>query len=261
MAPDEIRRLAHQHESWRAETERVWSLAGIEPGCTVVDLGCGPGFTTIDLARRVGETGRVVAVDASTAAAHDLRAAVARHGIRHVDVVEAFEADVDLAAARPDVVFARWFYWFLPEPEASIARVAAALAPGGRLAVMDYCNYRGIGTEPRSDRFDRVFRAVYQSVADAGGSLDIGGRLPAIFRASGLRTTQVVALGRVARPGEPVWEWVSTFQTLHLPALVDKGYLTAEELAAHHAWWAALEANPDALFFAPPVVGVVGVKD
>jgi len=261
MAPEEIRRLAHQHEAWRDETERLWAAAGVGPGQTIIDLGCGPGFTTIDLARLVGPAGRVIGLDASTAAAHELRRAVTRHELRNVEVIEAFEADVDLAAFRPDVIFARWLYWFLPEAEASIRRVATALGPGGTFAVMDYCNYHGIGTEPESALFRKVFEAVHRSVADGGGSLDVAGELPAMFRRSGLRTTRLLPLMQVARPGDPVWQWVSEFQRLHLPALVDKGYLTPEELAAHQAWWASLTANPDAVFFAPPVMGVVGVKD
>jgi SAM-dependent methyltransferase len=261
MSPDEIRRLAHQHEAWRSETARLWALAGVGPGQTVVDLGCGPGFTTVDLAGLVGRAGRVVAIDSSTAAAHELRGTLARDRIGNVEVVEALEADVNLAAHGPDVVFARWLYWFLPEAGHSVARVAGALRPGARFVVMDYCNYRGIATEPRSALFDHVFRAVYQSVADGGGSLDIAGHMPRLFRASGLRVTALIALQQVARPGEPVWEWVSSFQRLHLPALVERGYLTAAELASHLAWWSELERNPDAVFFAPPVMGVVGVKD
>ncbi len=261
MAPDEVRRLAHQHDAWRAETERLWMLAGIGPGQTVVDLGCGPGFTSLDLARRVGDAGKVVAIDVSATALHELKSAAGREGLLNIEVVEAFEAEVELTQYAPDVVFARWLYWFLPEPEASVRRVAASLRPGARFAVMDYCNYHGIGTEPRADLFDRVFRAVYQSVSDAGGSLDVAGRLPGLFRANGLRTTHLVALNQVARPGDPIWTWVSTFQELHLPALVERGYLTADELSAHQAWWTAAGRSPDAVFFAPPVMGVVGVKD
>ncbi|HUF47178.1 MAG TPA: methyltransferase domain-containing protein [Vicinamibacterales bacterium] len=261
MAPDEVRRLAQQHDAWRVQTERVWDLAGIDAGATVVDLGCGPGFTTLDLARRVGPAGRVIAVDVSATALHELTVAADRAGVENLVVVEGFEAEIDLGAYAPDVVFARWLYWFLPEADESVARVAGALRPGARFAVMDYCNYLGIGTEPRAPGFDRVFGAVYRSVIDAGGSLDIAGRLPALFRAVGLRTTHVEPLDQVARPGEPVWEWVSTFQRLHLPALVDRGYLAAGELAAHEAWWMTLAGNPDAVFFAPPVLGVVGVKE
>lgn len=260
MAPDEVRRLAHQHEAWRAETERLWALAGVAPGQTVIDLGCGPGFTTLDLAGLVGPTGRVIGIDASTTAAHELRTAATARGLAQVEVVEGFEADLDLAAWRPDVVFARWLYWFLPEAEASVRRVAAALRPGGRFVVMDYCNYHGIGMEPASPGFARVFRAIYDSVADAGGCLDVAGRMPRWFGACGLDVTQIVPLSQVARPGEPVWTWVSTFQRLHLPPLVERGFLTADELASHQAWWADREQDPATVFFAPPILGVVGVK-
>jgi len=260
MAPEEIRRLAQQHGAWREQTERLWAAAGVEQGQTIVDIGCGPGFTTVDLARMVGPGGRVIGVEPSTAAAHELRAAVAREGLANVEVVEAFEADVNLAAYRPDIVFARWVYWFLPDAEASILRVAAQLEPGARFAVMDYCNYHGIGTEPASALFAKVFTAVHRSVAESGGSLDIAGRLPSLFRGAGLRTVRMLALSQVARPGEPVWQWVSEFQRLHLPALVEKGYLTPEELAEHQAWWSSLAGSPDSVFFAPPVMGVVGVK-
>jgi len=106
-----------------------------------------------------------------------------------------------------------------------------------------------------------VFEAVYRSVADAGGSLDVAGKLPALFRRCGLQSSHVLMLAQVARPADPVWAWVSEFQRLHLPALVEAGYLTAEELAAHQAWWSSLADNPEAVFFAPPVMGVVGVKD
>ena len=258
--PDEVRRLEQQHEAWRRQTERVWDLAGIGEGQTVVDLGCGPGFTAVDLARRVGESGRVVAIDASTATAGHVREYAARQGLSNIEVVEGFEAETDLSRWAPSAVFARWFYWFVPDAEASVERVAAALPAGGTFAVMDYCNYHGIGTEPASPLFQKVFRAVADSVADAGGSLDIAGRLPALFRASGLTVTAVEPLSQVASPGSPVWRWLSTFQRLYLPALVEKGYLTRSECDEHLAWWASREQEPSTLFFAPPILGVVGTR-
>ena len=68
MDPAEIRRLEQQHETWRHQTERVWKLAGFRAGQTIVDLGSGPGFTSLDLVGVVGASGRVVAVDSSTVA-------------------------------------------------------------------------------------------------------------------------------------------------------------------------------------------------
>jgi len=260
MAPEEIDRLTQQHGAWRCLTDHVWDLAGIGPGQTVVDLGSGPGLTTIDLARRVGPGGRVVAVDASATAIAHLRQAAGTAGLSHVDGIDADVYALDLGRFEPDAVTARWLFWVLSEPAALVDRVAAALKPGAIFAVMDYCNYHGIGTEPSSPLFECLFRAVARSCSDAGGSLDVAGRLPAMMRAAGLRVTQVTPLQQVARPGSPVWQWVSNFQRVYFPTLAGRGYVSEADVEAFRAWWSDLERNPDALFFAPPMLGVVAVK-
>lgn len=260
MAPEEIERLTQQHAAWRGMTDRLWDLAGIGAGQSVVDLGSGPGLTTMDLARRVGSTGRVVAVDSSAPAITGLRAAVSAAGFGHVEALLSDVLTVDLAALRPDIVAARWLFWVLPDPAALVARVAAALPPGGSLVVMDYCNYHGIGSEPATPLFERIFRAVEQSCADSGGSLSVAGRMPALMRAAGLRVDHVEPLQQVGRPGTPVWTWVSNFQRLYFPTLVARGYITPSELGEFTEWWDTVGRNPDSLFFAPPMLGVVAVK-
>lgn len=260
MAPDEVARLTHQHDTWRAITERMWDLAGIGAGQTVVDLGSGPGLTTLDLARRVGPAGRAVGVDASATAIAHLRQSAEAAGLSHVEAVESDVFAADLDRWRPHAVTARWLFWVLADPGRLVRRIAASLPPGARLAVIDYCNYHGIGSEPSSPLFDRVFRAVFESCRDAGGSLDVAGRLPAMMRAAGLAVTHVEPLAQVGRPGSPIWQWVSNFQRLYLPGLVERGYISPAEFDEFRAWWSALERNPDALFFAPPMLGIVAVR-
>ena len=60
---EELQRLREQHRVWQEENQRLLNRAGFGQGNTLVDLGCGPGFTTLDLARRVGPMGRIIAVD------------------------------------------------------------------------------------------------------------------------------------------------------------------------------------------------------
>ena len=60
---EELQRLGEQHRVWEEENQRFLSRVGFGRGNTLVDLGCGPGFTTLDLARRVGPMGRIIAVD------------------------------------------------------------------------------------------------------------------------------------------------------------------------------------------------------
>jgi hypothetical protein len=125
---------------------------------------------------------------------------------------------------------------------------------------MDYWNYLAMRTEPGSPLFAKVFQAVYDSFADAGGSLDVAGRLPAMFDRAGLTVTHVEALCQAGRPGSSVWRWVAEFQQLYLPVLVRKRYLTQSEAEIYLAWWEEQEANGTTVLFAPPLLGVVGVK-
>ena len=62
---EEIERLGLQHRAWRQRALDAWRSARIGVGQSVLDVGCGPGYATLDLAELVGPSGRVVAVDKS----------------------------------------------------------------------------------------------------------------------------------------------------------------------------------------------------
>lgn len=260
MEPSEVRRLERQHAAWRDVTSNVWGLAGFGVGQTLIDLGSGPGFTSVDLAHLVGESGRVIAVDSSLTATDQLRAMTSRNGIENIEVITSDVTHFDPSPWRPDGVFARWLFCFLHDPDGVVQHVASGLRPGAVVAVMDYWNYLAIQTEPRSPLFTKVFRAVYDSFADGGGSLDVAGRLPVLFHAAGLYVTHVEPLCRVGRPGSPIWRWVSEFQQLYLPTLVRKGYLTGAELETYTVWWQERENDNSTILFAPPLLCVIGVK-
>jgi SAM-dependent methyltransferase len=259
-SPAELERLRRQHETWRGATENVWRLAGFGSGQTIVDLGCGPGLTTFDLARLVGERGRVVGVDAAETVATVAREEAARHRLSNVRILTATAADVDLSSERPDGVFARWLFCYLPDPLAVVRRVSESLPRGGILAAIDYWHYLAIRTEPKSTLFDQVFSAVYRSFADAGGSLDVAGNLPRYCVEAGLSVQHIEPISAAGRPGSAVWAWISDFQTLYLPALIERGYLTRDAVHEYLAWWHGLNASETAFVFAPPMLGVVAAK-
>ncbi len=62
---EELARLGVQHRAWRERALGAWRRGGIGPGSTVLDVGCGPGYASLDLAELVGSGGRVVAVGKS----------------------------------------------------------------------------------------------------------------------------------------------------------------------------------------------------
>jgi SAM-dependent methyltransferase len=117
--------------------------AHVIAGERVLDIGCGCGASTLELAEQVGPSGRVVAVDVSTA-----MLARARERTRDLAQVECLVAD---AAAHPfaaesfDLLFSRFGVMFFGDPAAVFAHTRAALKPAGRLV---FVCWRGIDENP-----------------------------------------------------------------------------------------------------------------
>jgi SAM-dependent methyltransferase len=179
---------------------------------------------------------------------------------RNVDVITADADRVDLARDTIDAIFARWVFCYLPDSVEVLRHVARFLRPGGTFTAIDYWNYLAIQTEPRSPLFTTIFTAVYESFADAGGSLDVGGRLPAYLSSAGFSVERITPVSAVGRPGSPVWTWIADFQSLYLPMLVERNYLSAATVEAYLDWWRGLEVMPGAFVSAPPMLSVVASR-
>ena len=126
---------------WAAHAEALERISGplgapaltaadVRPGMRVLDIGCGPGGTTLALAERTGPAGRVVGVDLS---APMLAAAAARAA--HLDWVSFREADLhSFTGSGPfDVAYSRMCLMLLDDPVLACRNVLGALRPGGRL--------------------------------------------------------------------------------------------------------------------------------
>ncbi len=253
----ELMRLGLQHRLWSAHAFACWERAGVGPGKTVLDVGAGPGFATIDLAQLVTQQGRVVAIDESERFLRFLNERARSLGIRHVDTHVQDVQALDVPAGSVDIAYARWVLCFTPRPGDVIARVAAALKRGGVFAVQDYVNWAALSLSPKSDAFLRVMPSIGQSWRDRGGDPQIGGRLPAMMAANGLRVEAILPLQRVARPGDPLWQWPTTFFASFVPRLVEQGRVRADDWREMESDWVQRSDNPDAFFWTPSMVEII----
>jgi len=146
----ELRRLGFQHQLWLKEASRLWERAGVGPGKIVLDLGAGPGFASLDLAQLTSPTGRVIAVEQSEPFLASMQRRLEAEGIDNVERRLGDVQTLDLEDESIDVAYARWVLCFVADPEAVVARVAAALRPGGVFAIQDYYNYEAIFLAPPS---------------------------------------------------------------------------------------------------------------
>jgi SAM-dependent methyltransferase len=104
----------------------------LAPGARVLDIGCGCGQTLLDLAARVGPSGRVTGVDVS-----EPMLAIARErcaGTAQIEIALGDAATHALPAASYDALFSRFGVMFFAEPIAAFTHLRRALAPGGKLA-------------------------------------------------------------------------------------------------------------------------------
>jgi SAM-dependent methyltransferase len=106
----------------------------VRPGQRVVDLGCGAGRTTLELAARVGPGGQAVGVDISSGMLAAGRERAARAGARNVEFVHADVQVTDLGEARFDAAYSRFGVMFFTDPAAAFANVRRALRTGAALS-------------------------------------------------------------------------------------------------------------------------------
>ena len=258
---EELQRLGEQHRIWQDENQRLLGRAGFGDGDVVVDLGCGPGFTTLDLARRVGPRGRVIAVDQDgERSIPRLREAADAAGFGNVEAQVGDLEQLDLPPESVDGVYGRWVLMYLPEREARAlaSRIARWLRPGGACALAEFCNYRHIGMHPHIERFGLVAEALMRAAAgERGGNPEIGFILPGVLNEAGLDVELGVAT-KAIRPGTAEWRWPDRLFRQILPLLVEQGHLAGEILGDFMAAWEERSRDPSAVFFSSPVLEVVG---
>ena len=258
--PAELVRLGEQHVVWAEQAHHAWNRAGFTRGQVLLDLGAGPGYATFSLARIVGPEGRVIALEPAPRFHAYLESERERRELSQLEVRATTIEEVELEAGSLDGAYARWVLSFLADAEAAVAKVAAALRPGGVFAVQDYFNYDALTLAPRSPALDRVLAAVTASWQDSGGDIDVGSSLPAYFERQGLEVRELRPLIRIGRPGSQVWNWPRTFFWGFVPRLVEDEYLTRAEGEAFFREWEERERTPGAFLFTPPMVEIIGVK-
>jgi ubiquinone/menaquinone biosynthesis C-methylase UbiE len=133
-APWLVRESRQREEDCRLLLEAL----DVRPGQTICDLGCGNGFYTIELARRVGPRGTVYAVDIQPEMLRMLAEQAAREGLANIRPVLGTAVDPRLPAAAVDMVLCVDVYHEFSHPAAMLARIRESLAEDGRLVLAEF---------------------------------------------------------------------------------------------------------------------------
>lgn len=127
-----------QQKSAESEVPRLMQILELKPGMTIADVGAGFGAWTTRFSRALGPGGRVLANDIGAQQLAFLRDWVKKEGLTNVTVIEGAVGNTNLPPLCCDAILIRDAYHHLTQPDDIVRSFAAALKPGGRLAVVDF---------------------------------------------------------------------------------------------------------------------------
>ena len=127
------------------------SQANLQPGETVLDLGCGGGVDAIIASRLVGEAGRVYGLDMTEEMLALARENAASAGADNITYLAGLIEDIPLADGSVDVVLSNCVINFSDDRPAVLREALRVLKPGGRFVVSDIVEFADVPTRARED--------------------------------------------------------------------------------------------------------------
>src|SRR2546423_2181320 len=220
---EEIERLGLQHRVWRPSVLSAWAKAGITEGSRVLDLGCGPGHATIDLAEIVGRTGSVLGLERSARFLEFGRGACRERGLanvtfREADLMSEVEIERDF-----DFVWCRWVACFLPDLAPLTRHLRSALRPGGTAIFHEYIDYATWQGIPRCAGIEKFAARFMSNWRASGGEPDIAAALIPRLITAGFQISETRPLIFAVSPRDFMWRWPSSFIKSHLKRMLENG--------------------------------------
>jgi ubiquinone/menaquinone biosynthesis C-methylase UbiE len=179
----ELERLRKQAAVYAEFTESVLRQAGLRPGMSVLDVGCGIGDVSMAAARLVGPGGSVRGIDRAPEALETAAARARAEGFDHVR----FDAvSIDEVEGGPyDAVIGRFILLHMKDPKATLTRLAGLLAPGGVAAFIEM-DLSTAAAEPPLPLFTAAVSWIGAVYGRDGFEPDMGSKLYQAFRAAGI---------------------------------------------------------------------------
>ncbi|MEU6233429.1 methyltransferase domain-containing protein [Kitasatospora sp. NPDC047058] len=244
--------VLRSHRSRTAADSAAYLVPHLRPGQAVLDVGCGPGTITADLAELVGPGGRVVAVDTSAEVLEAAAAHVAGRGLSNIVFVVADVHGLPCADGEFDVVHAHQVLQHVADPVAALREMRRVTAEGGVVAArdVDYASMTWYPEVPELDRWLELYRRIARA---NGGEPDAGRRLLSWARAAGFaEVTASSSTWTFATPERREWwggMWADrTVGSALAATAVAGGHADRAELERIAAGWRGWAADGDGWF-------------
>jgi ubiquinone/menaquinone biosynthesis C-methylase UbiE len=232
----------------RDDTLELFRRIGVRPGMRCLDLGCGGGEVTFDLAVAVGPDGSVTGVDMDADKLALAREAARERGLTNVGFRAANVNDWDEPDTY-DFVYSRFLLQHLARPADLLRRMWAAVRAGGVIAVED-ADFDGLFCDPANDGFT-FYQQMYPEVCRlGGGDPAIGRKLYRHFGQAGIPEPQLRLVQDLAATEDRKAIAVLTLEAC-ADAITGAGLASAAEVAAALADLRTFAATPGTLLGDP----------
>jgi SAM-dependent methyltransferase len=251
----EAARLRAQAALWDPTACELFDRIGVRRGWKVLEIGPGQGSLHVELRRRVRAP--VDFVEPSDVFRARLETLCAKDGFGRGDRWDSTLDTASLPRGRYDLIFARWVFLFLPNPQQHVRRLAASLKPGGLLAIEDY-RRETLSMIPTPAEWPAFMAADAAFFSTNGGDVSIASALPAFFEKAGLDLVDITPTIRTGHPGSPVWAWLSSYflgVMDHMASFRPFDHEQARRLRRH---WLASSRKKTSLLIGPALIDVVG---
>ena len=240
---------------WRnAANSAAYLVAHLRPGQRLLDVGCGPGTLTVDLARAVAP-GEVIGVDVAPQVLDEARAHAAETGVTNARFLPGDFREAALERRSFDVVHAHQVLQHLRDPVGALAAMGDLAVASGVVAARDgdYSAFTWWPAEPGVDRWLEIYLAVARR---NGAEPDAGRHLLHWARAAGLAdVTYTSSTWTFATPTDRRW-WAELWaERSVMSSFADQavayGIATREELLHVAAGWRTWAQHDDGVFVVP----------
>ena len=242
------------HRSRTAQNSAPYLLASLAPGLQLLDVGCGPGTITADLAALVAP-GRVTAIEPVPEALDLARACAGERGQHNIDFVVADVHALQFGDNSFDVVHAHQVLQHLADPVTALAEMRRVCKPGGVVAVRD-SDYAAFTWYPASAELDDWLRLYRDAARANGGEPDAGRHLLAWAHAAGFTditpTTSATCYATPADREHWGGMWADRIlQSAIAEQLLDSGAADQAKLQAISQAWLDWADHPDGWLMIP----------